>query len=496
MERICMSGCFSIPGEAKISYHMKYKFISILAVLLVGNSVSAQHYSAFNGSDKFGSLSVYNNPSSIVNTPYKWDLTLFGTQFTAISNALRGKNFPFYASPKSKFSIANGNYARNADINYNIKLFNARYSINKNQAIAFGINFKGYTQASSSRINYNDSIKGALSFLSFNEHDRILHVRLAGSAWMELYGTYGFTFLNNETGKLTGGATLKIMRGMAGVFASADDVGIEKSSGGDPTVYNILNGNARYGYSSNLGDGSSFSGADLFSHSRTGFAVDLGVEYIIKTQAVTSVYDQENEKNNYEWKAGFALLDLGSNQFQFGSQSRHISSLKDNTTGSVFQDKFYSVKNFALFNDSIATIVNDAKQLSGTFNVANPARAVINVDHYISGNFYVNGELSFNLVSGKNTNNIVVKESNLITITPRWESKKFGFYAPVQFTQHGNFWIGGAIKAGPLLIGTHNLLNIFSNSQYLSGGAYLALILRPSGFIKDPHNRQYDCPQY
>ena len=39
-------------------------------------------------------------------------------------------------------------------------------------------------------------------------------------------------------------------------------------------------------------------------------------------------------------------------------------------------------------------------------------------------------------------------------------------------------WIGGAIKAGPLLLGTHNLANIFSKTKSANGGFYLALTFR------------------
>ena len=492
-----MSGCFSIRVRQSAALRIKYQFLLLMGVLFLYNDVSAQHYTAINGSEYFGSLNVYNNPATIVTAPYKWDLTLFGTQYTTITNAIRGKNFPLYAAPSAKFSVANGNYARHANFNYNVRLLNARYSINKRQAIAFGLNFKGYTQASTSSVNYNDSVKGPLSFLSINEQNRTLRVKLASSAWMEVYGTYAFTLMDNEMGKLTGGATLKISRGMSGLYANADNVGVVKSTEGDRYIYKLANGNARYGYSANHGDFSSFSAGDLFSNSQTGFSVDFGVEYMIKTQDVTNVYDdvETDGRRDFDWKLGFALLDLGSNNYLYGSQSRRITTVKDNTTSTVLQDKFFGVKNLTSFNDSLATIVNEAKVLSGNFGIANPARAVFSVDRHFSGNFFVNGELSLNIFPA-GADKQAVKESNLLTVTPRWENRKFGFYAPVQVTQQGNFWIGAAVKAGPLLLGTHNLLNIFSSNAYLSGGAYIAFILRPSGFMKSPQDRRNECPAF
>lgn len=83
----------------------------------------------------------------------------------------------------------------------------------------------------------------------------------------------------------------------------------------------------------------------------------------------------------------------------------------------------------------------------------------------------------------------------MLTVTPRWEKRTLGFYLPVQYNRHGNFWIGGAVKAGPLLFGTHNLLNIFSKNKYIGGGAYLAIIIRPMNFIRDARLKQYECPE-
>jgi hypothetical protein len=83
---------------------------------------------------------------------------------------------------------------------------------------------------------------------------------------------------------------------------------------------------------------------------------------------------------------------------------------------------------------------------------------------------------------------------NLITLTPRWETRKFGIYLPVQYTSNNRFWIGGAFKAGPLLLGIHNWANIFTSNSMQNGGGYIALIIRsPQNLIKKLDKR-LDCP--
>jgi len=123
-------------------------------------------------------------------------------------------------------------------------------------------------------------------------------------------------------------------------------------------------------------------------------------------------------------------------------------------------------------------------------------RLVVNVDHYLTGNFYINAELSLNIpLSSIKKSYLQVKEINLLTITPRWETKRFGFYLPVQYNNQNQFWVGGAFKAGPLLLGIHNWANIFSKSSVQNGGGYIALIFRASKGSNGKTDKRLNCPR-
>ncbi len=468
------------------------RLLLIFILTFCGFFVYAQHYSAIHGSNYSGSLGVYNNPSSIVHTPFKWDLTLFGTQYQIISNALNGRNFPLYLLPSTKFRVADGNFVRHADVISNLRLLNGRYAINKKNVIAFGANMKTYTQARTSTFNYNDSVLGVRSFLYQNENNRELSVNAISSAWLELYGTYGLTLWDRSDSRLNVGITGKLQKGMSGVFARMSGIEVETEIQDNTIVNNIKGGAARYGISQTHGDISSFDLPEAFRLSQGGASIDIGVEYIVKTQAVTTIFDDDSYYD-YEWKIGLSLLDLGLNRFVYNHQSRDASSLQQNVSGEILHQKFNRINGLNAFNDSLSTIVNNYSALSGPYNIYNPVRAVINVDRYMWNNFYVNAELSVNLLKHTDKRMTVV-DSRLITVTPRWEGRKFGFYLPAQVTRHGNFWVGGAIKAGPLLLGTHNLLNIFSSWAKINGGGYLAITLRPSDFIRDPADKRLSCP--
>lgn len=478
----------------RLQYSMKFKALPILVFIFFASVLHAQNYNAIHGSNYAGGLGVYNNPASILSSPYKWDVTVIGLQFQTISNTIKGPNFPFNMLPSATFYVADGNFKRYADVTTDLHLLNGRFALSDQSAFAFGINIRANVQAKTSSINYTDSVKGPRSFLFLNEQNRTIELDVASSAWMEFYGSYAKTFWDGETSRLNGGASLKILRGMSGGFAQAQDVGVVSEQQNDQTIYKIVNGNVKYGYSANHGDGENFNASDFFTQAKNGFAIDLGAEYVIKSQSVPGVFDDEGGAD-YDWKIGFSLLDLGWNNYTYSNQSRHVSSISDDVSSLVLQEKFSSVSGVRSFNDSVATIVDNSEALTGNFKIMNPARAVINIDRYVAGNIFVNGELSVNLVSGRG-NNYAVKESKFLTVTPRWETRKLGFFAPVQVNRHGNFWIGGALKAGPLLVGTHNLLNVFSKNKFLGGGAYLALTIRPFEISRDQRLRQYECPTY
>jgi hypothetical protein len=471
------------------------KIVLLMVVLMMSVASSfSQHYSAIHGSNYSGALGVYNNPATIVNAPYKWDVTLFGTQFQTITNAVRGPNFPFNLSPSNEYDAANGNYKRFGDLNFNLRLLNTRIKLSQSDAVAFGVNLRSNTFINTSEVNYNDSIFGPRTFLFYNEANAQLEAKAVTSSWMEFYLAYARTVWDNETSQLNAGATLKILRGMAGGFADVNDVSVQRTNINDQVTTVVTGGQGSYGYSSNFGNGDAFEAADLFKGIRTGFALDLGAEYHVKTQAVGGIFDDESD-HDYDWKIGVSLLDLGWNNFLYSDQSRSAAGFANNVDGQVLTDKFRDVENVSTFNDSVATMVSTFDSLSGNFKIFTPARAVINVDKYLSGNFFLNAELSVNMVSG-NGANYAVREPRFLTVTPRWETRKLGFFLPVQVTRHGNFWIGGAIKAGPLLLGTHNLLNAFSKNKYVAGGAYIALTIRPVSIIRSTKLRQYDCPEY
>ena len=225
-----------------------------------------------------------------------------------------------------------------------------------------------------------------------------------------------------------------------------------------------------------------------------GISFDAGLEYIIKPNTATSFYDEDNYYE-YEWKFGLSLLDGGYTQYRYGSQSRLAGNIIPGITNVRLDDKFDStITSLAVFNDSLATMVNNFSAFQGEFKVINPMRIVLNADRCVYKNFYINAELSLNIPGSWLKKWFTVHEINLLTVTPRWETAKFGVYLPIQVTNTNRFWIGGAFKAGPLLLGIHNWANLFTKKSIQNGGGYIALIIHNFQSISKKYDKRLNCP--
>lgn len=468
--------------------------------LIFSLSSQAQDYHAIEGSPYAGAIGVANNPASIVNTPYPWDITLLSLQETNTTNALKFTDFGYLTKDTLHYSWVNGRLARYAAFNFNVHLLNLRLALGRNQAICAGANIRGYASVRTGPANYNDTLNNMNEFFNINE-GTVYNASMVSSSWVEGFISYGKTLLDDAYGRLNGGVTLKGMRGISGAYAQLNGGSVNRTitSASPLTIYDLAAGSGRYAYSSNYDYWKNYHSTlqnmeEFLGHTKPGAAVDLGVEYLVKPQTV-NVYGEGDSYYDYDWKIGVSLLDLGYNQYRYGSQSRVIGDPKTNVTDSALNEKFDHLTSVAGFNDSMATIVNSFNSIAGEFKIWNPARLVINVDRPMPNHFAVNTNLTLNLGGSNKGTRFFTKEITLLSVTPRWEVKRLGAYLPVEVTTDGKVWVGGAFKAGPLLMGIDNWSNLFAKTKMANGGIYLALVIRPGKGFSFREEKRYTCPK-
>lgn len=459
-----------------------------------------QNYTATNGSSYIGSLNVHNNPSAIVNSPLRWDITLFGIQDKHTTNAVTVFKYSLLSNPaKSEYQIENGNFRRYGNMNFNLNLFNTRIALNKRSAIAFGANLKSYLSFKTSPYNFIDTLQRFGNFFEQNEGTQNMEAEMTSSSWSELYATYAQTIYDDELKRINAGLTVKLNRGVSGAFVNLANGNFSRDPLSDPVQYRITGAALDFAYSSNYDRWNSNknfadNSRNFFGYTETGASFDIGFEYLKKLPVIANVFD-EDPYFDYDWKIGISLLDMGYSQYHFGRYSTAARNIRPDITDTILDQVLDStINNLGDFRDSLSNIFETIGTYRGKFRVNHPGRLVINVDKFITESFFINADLSLNLSGLANGPNKKVKDLNLLTITPRWETKKKGFYLPVYFNNHNQLWVGGAIRIGPVLFGVHNWSNIFSQKKIQRGGGYLAIILKANDFTKNKADKRLNCP--
>ena len=445
-------------------------------------SLQGQDYRAIHGSSWAGSLAVANNPSSIVYAPFTWDFTPLAFQFKQSTNAIIINNIS-YLPPwkKADLKSSNGTFKRFLFANQDMRLLNARIRLNSNSAIAFGLSMREYLSVKTSKLNMQDTIDRLREFMGINTTNIPASAEGRGNMWAEIFGTYARTILMPANAIINAGITVKVNYGGAGGYLTAS--GLDEVPGlvNNKPGYYLTNGNLKYGYSSNL---DVFDSALTFAGGTKDFlrkiiptiGISLGAEYIIPADI-----GGDASGYGYSLKIGVSLLDLGYNKFHYSNYSRSAILNKNNVSDSLIDFFFANIVDAASVADSLQNIAGSTNAFQGNFKLYQPGRLVINIDKHIIDNFFINGELTLPLTSVLEKKQLIARDMNLISLTPRYETKAFGIYFPVSLNTQMKYWIGGAIKTGPFLLGFHNLANIFGKNKIQEGGAYLAFTFRFGG---------------
>src|ERR1700722_4848558 len=171
----------------------------LLIGLILSLSSQAQGYHAIEGSPYAGAIGAANNPASIVNTPFPWDITLFSVEEKNTTNALRLTDYGYLTRDTIHYTWTNGRFARYAAFNFNVHLLNVRLAMGRKQAICFGANLRGYGSARTGPVNYNDTLKNMNEFFNTNE-GTTYNASMVSSSWVEGFIGYSRTLTDNAYG--------------------------------------------------------------------------------------------------------------------------------------------------------------------------------------------------------------------------------------------------------------------------------------------------------
>jgi hypothetical protein len=470
-------------------------------LLLVAGPLQSQSYHAINGSPFAGVTGMYNNPATTVNSAYRWDFTLFSAQAT-ISNSL----FTINQSSLTRYDSANtqftpGMRSRYLHGNIDINIFNMRFNAGKKSAFAFGLRARTYNDSKLQPFYYTDTISTMQGFLSTNKSVDYLQGFGTSSGWLEADFNFSHIVYQRQGSRLSAGATVGYMRGISGGHAAIQRVTYLDQSTNTQPYYLLTGGSGNAMYSKNYdtlnANNTFFHNAKSFlKNSLSSVNINVGIEYLLRN---TESDEDEISPTNYDWKIGVSIMDIGKNKYAAVDGSFNVSMPKSDVSDTSVQTQFTNISGIRDLRQNLKTLFNVVDSINQEFTISNPTRIIINIDRNFGRHFYVNGELSMNIYSSEPRFALKfrTREVNLLTVTPRWETKALGAYLPIQYNTQGQLWVGGAVKLGPLLLGFHSL-DFFKwfkqGTQSLNGGGYLLLSIHP--FRTKEIDNSIDCPKY
>lgn len=433
------------------------KLLISLIVLTSSLGVRSQSYIGYYHDNYAGVQSVLFNPASIVDSRFRTDINLFSLSITGTNdyygiNATDLLKGSYNIETQAKLFPSNANnFIINADVMGPSFMFNlapkhsiALFTRGRVNANIHNINGELFNQISDN-INSNSSFD--LKAGSFN---------MTAASWAELGLSYATILLNKDKHFLKGGFSLKYLQGVANSYIYGDNVAVKYTNNGLNTNTNPLatSGNLTYGGSQDFKD--SFNDFK-FDTSTGGIGADLGFVYEYRPEF-------DNYTNNlYKVRVGLSVTDLGS--INFKNTNEKVYDLNKTITEAQYENA-----------GSVGELLEDNYLVLSTGNTtktALPTAIHANLDWNFYRKFYLNlnGDFNANSHSAKNTLAI----ANTYGATPRYESKWFSFYLPLNYMEYRGFMAGAGFRLGPLFVGSGSVISNFISKESKGFDVHLGL---------------------
>jgi outer membrane protein OmpA-like peptidoglycan-associated protein len=420
------------------------------------------------------------NPASIVDSRLKFDLNLIGFSTYFSNNYLSVKRTALLDGSffKDKYKDWNmvqkdllGENTLKAGEKVNLRL-NTRViapisfmlSAGKRSAIAFSINNRTGMYVD----NLNQDF-ARFAYSSFDDNSffgRNMNMNGINSNtlnWLDVGLTYGTVLIDNGNHFLKGAFTAKYIGGIASGYFQADELNINFTNSQD---VNVTTPYMQYGHGNKLSlDMYKSLSLKSLRPEAEGFGWNAGLMYeyrgrIDKFKYLTPEYEEKTRRdyNKYAFRIGFAIMDAGKLTFNKGGFNNDfaMNAVNWNLNNRVIKD--INGIDTLLAEQAVYNTLGES-----SYTVALPTAYSAQLDVHVGRGFYVNA-MTYQPMKLSTTDRKVRVEP-AYAVTPRFESRTFGFYLPVSYNKFDNWNIGATLRLGPLYVGSSNLGSLVFNKK-------------------------------
>ena len=476
----------------------------LLIVVFLTLSARAQYFTGLNGSEYAGITTVNFNPA-IANSPFIADINLIGIA-SAVNNNYVGMDRRAVFHPSlfndSDFQAdhlierLNGN-AKCAYAGTQIQgplsfmfSFGPRKHRNRN-AIGFSyhsnfvadIDNVNQTLARIAYYGFGNNADAVTHFVSQNLSNAKLGIKTL--AWNDYGITYSRVVYEKGANLVKVGGTLKLLQPLAGGYIYSKYLSYKWPETG---TLNINNTSVNYAYSQGIITSSQNSAQSVaqsipsylhrvmsYSYARPSVAVDMGVVY--EWNPFKNKEEMEMDCGTvsgylpkpYKLAVGASIIDFGAVRFKQGTNSGNFyANIQNwNVAKAQFPDGVQSL------SDTINARFQYTQNNKAYFTMWLPTRFNLFVDYNIDYGFGV--IVSATISPDMSPNGNMVHQVTVFTGTVKYEHKWFGAYIPVSYDVMGNVSLGLTLRAGPLIIGSQDLLGFLMKKYVYNQEVHAAL---------------------
>jgi len=431
--------------------------ISTFFLLFVLKQIQAQNFIGAHYSTKDAMITNSLNPALPVAGDVKWQVNLLGVNVNAGNNyfglnGLKGiaKDFD---KETSLIQILDGK-RKNLHVNLGFNGPGAFIRIKKTNAITFGV--RGRAIATINDMNQD------LVYSLYNDFSNILDwaptfkdERGAGAVnvYHEIYAGFGKSINIGDRHAIHLGVNAKLITNVFNAQFDVNDLNFNKfvTSATDSFI-NVGNTNFNFLVSDRIDDGFKYK------FGINGFGFDVGAIYELKKQGT----------NEHFLLLGLSVNDIGRNSYTLGKNSRTFVGNNTNVHASELVNGDGSTINIDEVLDKLGTNVTP----TGKHKMKLPMAINVFADVRIVKMFYANANFQINPYSFKKGDPKANLPDN-ITITPRFETRIFSAYLPVNWNKYSGFNAGAAIRLGQFTLGSSNIITAFIKKPFTGMDVYL-----------------------
>lgn len=459
---------------------MLRKILSLFFASFFFVSVHAQELLGLGTGNYGGVAGMSLNPASIVDSRIKFDLNLIGISNYYSNNYLSVKrnaliNGSFFKSRYKDWSLVQrdlleenslrSNERVHARLNNNVMVpLSFMASLNEKSAIALTINSRTNVMLNNvnqdfARLFYNNFSDPSL----FNSSINMSGVSADILNWLDVGFTFGHVLLDQNEHFLKAAFTGKYIGGVASGYMESDNMWLDFS---EKNEFWATTAHTQYGHSNKLST-DMFRSATLKSlrPEAEGFGWNAGLVYeyrgnIDRHKYITPENKERNRRdvNKYAFRLGVSIMDAGRLRFNKGGNNNDFTA--DITRWNL---NSYRIKNIQDVDNMLADHVDYVTTAEGNYTVALPTALSAQLDLHLGRGFYLNA-MTYQPVSLVNADRYMGVEP-MYAITPRFESRTFGFYVPVSYNEFDKWNLGATLRLGPIYVGSSNLASLVFNDK-------------------------------